>query len=188
MVFFGFVAVCGTVFVNLGLVPELAVWAAVPPGALATAILVVNNVRDRETDVLAGKRTLAVRFGRAAGIAEYRLLIVAAFLTPMLLFMTGKAGLADPGAAATRRPPPCCSVASSVAPAASSIRCWSAPRSCWFFRRPFHPGPFLQPALSAPADEPMKVVGGQLLRVAGASPRPATAGSPGRSAPACCSS
>lgn len=92
MVFFGFVAVCGTVLVNLGSVPELAIWASIPPGALATAILVVNNVRDRETDVLAGKRTLAVRFGRAAGIAEYRFLIVTAFLTPMLLFMLGKAG------------------------------------------------------------------------------------------------
>lgn len=90
MVFFGFVAVCGTVLVNLGQVPELAIWASVPPGALATAILVVNNVRDRETDVLAGKRTLAVRFGRAAGIAEYRFLLVASFLTPMLLFVTGR--------------------------------------------------------------------------------------------------
>lgn len=92
MVFFGFVAVCGTVLVNLGSVPELAVWASVPPGALATAILVVNNVRDRETDVLAGKRTLAVRFGRAAGIAEYRFLIAISFLTPMLLYLLGKAG------------------------------------------------------------------------------------------------
>ncbi len=92
MIFFGFVAVCGTVLVNLGSVPELAWWASVPPGALATAILVVNNVRDRETDVVAGKRTLAVRFGRAAGIAEYRVLVVASFLVPMLLFLTGKAG------------------------------------------------------------------------------------------------
>ncbi len=90
MVFFGFVAVCGTVLVNLGQVPELAIWASVPPGALATAILVVNNVRDRETDVLAGKRTLAVRFGRAAGIAEYRLLLLASYLTPLLLFWSGR--------------------------------------------------------------------------------------------------
>ena len=92
MIFFGFVAVCGTVFVNLGSVPPLAVWASVPPGALATAILVVNNVRDRETDVLAGKRTLAVRFGRAAGIAEYRLLILASFVVPLLLLLLGLSG------------------------------------------------------------------------------------------------
>lgn len=91
MIFFGFAAVCGTVLVNLGQVPELAIWASVPPGALATAILVVNNVRDRETDVLAGKRTLAVRFGRAAGIAEYRLLLAASYLAPMLLFVTERA-------------------------------------------------------------------------------------------------
>lgn len=90
MVFFGFVAVCGTVLVNLGSVPELAIWASVPPGALATAILVVNNVRDRETDVLAGKRTLAVRFGRAAGLAEYRLLILVSYLVPVLLFVLGR--------------------------------------------------------------------------------------------------
>src|SRR3954452_12442767 len=60
MVFFGFVAVCGTAFVQLGSVPCLALAAAVPVGALATAILVVNNVRDRATDERAGKRTLAV--------------------------------------------------------------------------------------------------------------------------------
>lgn len=92
MIFFGFVAVCGTVLVSLGSVPALAFWASWPPGALATAILVVNNVRDRDTDVLAGKRTLAVRFGRAAGIAEYRFLMVSSFLVPMLLFILGKAG------------------------------------------------------------------------------------------------
>jgi 1,4-dihydroxy-2-naphthoate octaprenyltransferase len=70
-VFFGLVAVCGTVFVTAGQVTALAWWAAVPVGALATAVLVVNNVRDRETDVRAGKRTLVVRFGRGFGVAEY---------------------------------------------------------------------------------------------------------------------
>ena len=51
--------------------PCLAWWAAIPVGALATAILVVNNVRDRATDARAGKRTLAVRFGRRGAIVEY---------------------------------------------------------------------------------------------------------------------
>jgi 1,4-dihydroxy-2-naphthoate polyprenyltransferase len=82
MVFFGFVAVCGTVFAQTGQVPTLSVWAAVPVGALATNILVVNNVRDRETDVRAGKRTLAVRFGRRAGIAQYGVLVALAYLVP----------------------------------------------------------------------------------------------------------
>jgi 1,4-dihydroxy-2-naphthoate octaprenyltransferase len=83
MVFFGFVAVCGTVFVQLHAVPGLAWWAAVPVGSLATAILVVNNLRDRGTDVRAGKRTLAVRLGRRAALVEYTLLLVAAYAVPI---------------------------------------------------------------------------------------------------------
>ena len=85
MVFFGFVAVAGTTYVQTGSVPALALWAAVPVGALATAILVVNNVRDAPTDAKAGKRTLAVRFGRRAGVAEYALLLAAAYLVPLAL-------------------------------------------------------------------------------------------------------
>jgi 1,4-dihydroxy-2-naphthoate octaprenyltransferase len=86
--FFGFVAVTGTAFVQAGYVPPVAWAAAVPVGAIATAVLVVNNVRDRETDVKAGKRTLPVRFGRAAGIAEYAALLVAAYVVPALLAAT----------------------------------------------------------------------------------------------------
>jgi 1,4-dihydroxy-2-naphthoate polyprenyltransferase len=89
MVFFGFVAVCGTAFVQLGAVPGLAIAASVPVGALATAILVVNNVRDRATDVRAGKRTLAVRFGRRAALAEYTLLLAIAYAIPIGLAVTG---------------------------------------------------------------------------------------------------
>src|SRR5262245_43015328 len=83
MVFFGFVAVCGTVFVQLHGVPALAWLAAVPVGAIATAVLVVNNVRDRETDVHAGKRTLAVRLGRRAGVIEYAALLAVAYAAPV---------------------------------------------------------------------------------------------------------
>jgi len=61
--FFGLVAVCGTTFVQLGRVPQAAVWAAVFAGALASAILVANNLRDRAGDEVVGKRTLAVRLG-----------------------------------------------------------------------------------------------------------------------------
>ncbi|APR78393.1 1,4-dihydroxy-2-naphthoate polyprenyltransferase [Minicystis rosea] len=84
MIFFGFVAVCGTVFVQTGTVPPLAWLASVPVGAIATAVLVVNNVRDRETDVKAGKRTLAVRFGRQAGVIEYATLFVIAYAAPIV--------------------------------------------------------------------------------------------------------
>ena len=93
MIFFGFVAVCGTVWLNLLALTDLAWWASVPPGALATAILVVNNVRDVETDVRAGKRTLAVRFGRRAGVAEYVLLLASAYLVPVALVLLGLSGL-----------------------------------------------------------------------------------------------
>jgi 1,4-dihydroxy-2-naphthoate octaprenyltransferase len=85
MLFFGFVAVCGTAFVQTDTVPALALAASVPVGCLATAILVVNNVRDRETDVVAGKRTLPVRFGRTAGLAEYAGLVVLAYAVPAAL-------------------------------------------------------------------------------------------------------
>lgn len=90
LAFFGFVAVCGTVYVQLFEVPWLAVAASIPVGALATAILVVNNLRDRHTDVRVGKRTLAVRFGRGAALAEYALLMVAAYVVPLVLAVTGR--------------------------------------------------------------------------------------------------
>jgi 1,4-dihydroxy-2-naphthoate polyprenyltransferase len=82
MIFFGLVAVCGTAFVQLGHVPGLALLAALPVGALATAILVVNNLRDRATDARAGKRTLAVRLGRRGVLVEYIALLAIAFAVP----------------------------------------------------------------------------------------------------------
>ncbi len=85
MVFFGFVAVVGTVYVQTLDTPPLAWLASIPVGALATAILVVNNLRDIETDVVAGKRTLAVRFGRSSAVAEYAALLVAAYAVPLSL-------------------------------------------------------------------------------------------------------
>jgi 1,4-dihydroxy-2-naphthoate octaprenyltransferase len=84
--FFGFVAVVGSAWVQLGWVPELAWVAAVPPGALATAVLVVNNIRDRASDARIGKRTLAVVLGRKAAYAEYVLLLVVAYGAPAALW------------------------------------------------------------------------------------------------------
>jgi len=89
--FFGLVAVCGTAFVEIGHVPPLALWCAWPVGALSTAILVVNNLRDRETDVLAGKRTLAVRFGRNFALNQYRALLLTSYLVPVVLAATRSA-------------------------------------------------------------------------------------------------
>jgi 1,4-dihydroxy-2-naphthoate polyprenyltransferase len=84
LAFFGFVAVAGSAFVQAGHVPMLAWLAAIPVGCLATAILVVNNVRDVETDVAAGKRTLPVRFGRRFGVIEYRLLLAVSYAVPFV--------------------------------------------------------------------------------------------------------
>jgi len=87
--FFGFVAVLGTYYVQAGSLDPEATIAAIPVGALATAILVVNNVRDMETDRAAGKRTLAVLLGRGAARAEYGTLLVSAFAIPILLWAQG---------------------------------------------------------------------------------------------------
>lgn len=100
MAFFGFVAVCGTAFVQLGVVPGLAIAASLPVGALATAILVVNNLRDAPTDARVGKRTLAVRFGRRAALAEYALLLVLAYAVPIALAVSGRPWAALPLASA----------------------------------------------------------------------------------------
>ncbi len=88
LLFFGFAAVCGTVWINLGMVPPLAWAMAVPVGFLATAILVVNNVRDRHSDARANKRTLVVRFGRRAAQIEYAGLVLGAFVVPAVLGVT----------------------------------------------------------------------------------------------------
>jgi 1,4-dihydroxy-2-naphthoate octaprenyltransferase len=85
MLFFGFVAVGGTAFVQTGEVSALSLAAALPVGALATAVLVVNNLRDADTDIRAGKRTLAVRFGKGFVKSEYAALLALAYAVPTLL-------------------------------------------------------------------------------------------------------
>ena len=77
--FFGLVAVNGSYYVQLERLDWLPFGLSLAVGFLATAILVVNNVRDLETDRRAGKMTLAVRFGRPRTRSLYALLIVAAF-------------------------------------------------------------------------------------------------------------
>ena len=89
-VFFGLVAVAGTAYLQAGRLDPLFVVAAIPVGALTTAILVVNNLRDIPTDTLAGKRTLAVVLGVQATRTEYAGLLFVAFLVPVLLAVTGR--------------------------------------------------------------------------------------------------
>ena len=62
-IFFGLTATVGTYYAQTGQITALSVLCAVPMGALACAILAVNNLRDRAQDELVGKRTLAVRLG-----------------------------------------------------------------------------------------------------------------------------
>lgn len=74
-VFFGLVAVAGTAYVAAGRFLAFSLAAAVPVGLAATALLAVNNVRDREGDAAAGKRTLAVRLGERGARALYVALV-----------------------------------------------------------------------------------------------------------------
>lgn len=87
--FFGLAAVCGTYFVQALTLTPLVVAAGVPVGVLTVAILVVNNLRDIETDHQTGKRTLAVMLGPQGTRLEYVLLLVTAYAVPVLLWLTG---------------------------------------------------------------------------------------------------
>ncbi len=83
--FFGIVGVTVTDYVHSGAFSGAAFTASLAVGAVITAILVVNNQRDRRDDALAGKKTLAVRFGPGFSIAEYVGLLVLAFGAPVVL-------------------------------------------------------------------------------------------------------
>lgn len=78
--FFGLVAVNGSYYVQVEQLDALPLGLSISVGFLATAILVVNNVRDVETDRRAGKMTMAVRVGRHNAVVLYRLLVLGAFL------------------------------------------------------------------------------------------------------------
>ena len=74
-VFFGLVATVGTNFIQTLLIDPLAVLVGIAFGFYATAVLLVNNIRDIDTDTKAGKKTLAVRLGRKASKTLFMLLI-----------------------------------------------------------------------------------------------------------------
>ncbi len=82
--FFGLAAVAGTFYVQAVRVNLDAVIGSVPMGLLIVAILVVNNLRDIHTDRATGKRTLAVRFGVQGARQEYLLVVLLAYLIPLL--------------------------------------------------------------------------------------------------------
>ena len=88
-IFFGLVATAGTRYVYSPSVPA-AVWAGgVVMGLLAAAILEANNIRDIDTDAVAGKRTLAVVLGRQRARKLYAATMIAAFVTIIFSVMLG---------------------------------------------------------------------------------------------------
>jgi 1,4-dihydroxy-2-naphthoate octaprenyltransferase len=87
--FFGVVAVNGSYFVQVEDLAWEALVLSVPVGLLASAILVVNNVRDIETDRRAGKRTLAVKLGRDRSLRLFVAMLAAAFVIPLVVPLAG---------------------------------------------------------------------------------------------------
>lgn len=84
-VFFGVVAVMGTAYVQTLRLTLLAAMMSVIMGAFACAILVANNLRDRSSDEISGKRTLAVRLGDARTRVLYSALVIAGLLIPVMI-------------------------------------------------------------------------------------------------------
>ena len=89
--FFGIVSVAGAYYVQAQAFPASAVALGVPVGALTTNILIIDDIRDREFDVVKGKRTVAVRFGAGWSRAEFLALLALAYLAP--LWFRGGLGL-----------------------------------------------------------------------------------------------
>ena len=90
-VFFGLVAVNGSYYVQLEELAWLPFALSVSVGCLSTAILVVNNIRDIDTDRRAGKRTLAVRVGRRAARGIYAALLVLALFVALPALLIAEA-------------------------------------------------------------------------------------------------
>jgi len=88
-IFFGVVAVAGTYFVQSGEVNGHVLAASIPVSLTVTAILVVNNVRDIDTDRHAGKYTLAVYLGRRLARTEFVLVVAGAYLAAGSLWLLG---------------------------------------------------------------------------------------------------
>ena len=91
-IFFGLGGTLGTYYAQARALTWPALWAAVPVGLLTTNIIIVNNVRDVDTDRAVGKRTLAVLLGRTAACWEYVLLAVIAYAVPVAFVLLRWAG------------------------------------------------------------------------------------------------
>ena len=87
-VFFGVAAVAGTAFVEMGRPSWLGLLASIPAGLLSCALLMVNNLRDIQSDDLSGKRTLAVRLGDSRSRSAYLLLLFIPFVLAATIAVT----------------------------------------------------------------------------------------------------
>ncbi|HEV2075377.1 MAG TPA: 1,4-dihydroxy-2-naphthoate polyprenyltransferase [Thermoleophilaceae bacterium] len=87
--FFGVVAVSGSYYVQTERLTTEVLALSVPIGLLAAAILVVNNIRDMDTDRRAGKRTLAVKLGRSHARALFGAGLAVAFAVPVAVSLAG---------------------------------------------------------------------------------------------------
>lgn len=87
LVFYGPVALAGTFYVQTLEMSSGIIWAGLPFGMISTAILVVNNLRDIETDKKSNKKSLAVRFGPMFARMEYLLLLIGAAVMPVFLYL-----------------------------------------------------------------------------------------------------
>ena len=93
-VFFGLVATIGSAYVQTVSISGLAVVLSIPVGVFATALLVINNLRDREGDAAVGKNTLAVRMGDRSTRVLYIATMLGAFaLIALTAALTGRLGL-----------------------------------------------------------------------------------------------
>jgi 1,4-dihydroxy-2-naphthoate octaprenyltransferase len=86
-IFFGLVATVGTYYAQTEKVTILSFIVAIPMGALACAILAVNNIRDRAQDELVGKRTVAVRIGDLKARRSFVALLVLAHTAAIATFI-----------------------------------------------------------------------------------------------------
>ncbi len=87
LTFFGPVAVGGTYYVQTLTINNAVLVSGLAPGLISVAIIVVNNLRDIENDRKAGKKTLAVRFGRTFARIEYSGSILLACMVPLILVL-----------------------------------------------------------------------------------------------------
>jgi 1,4-dihydroxy-2-naphthoate polyprenyltransferase len=91
-IFFGVLAVLGSAYLQNSTITPLDVWASIPVGCLVTAILIVNNLRDIDTDRRVGKMTLAVRLGRRGTRLEYAVCVAVAYGVVIGLGLAGMVG------------------------------------------------------------------------------------------------